>query len=201
MILLLLAVIVSATAYPDYYALWMDVYNRNTTTKFKIFTKIGECTRAVYQSGDNRVLFADGVWKIGTLKNDLDCNTLSSVVEEEYRTRYTTKKRPEDRQWFEMKKNVYTRVSIFFEDLYEHGQKRGLKLVGGTMVDDKSKEDCFEEDWGRKYPDKDIVVAFHDSNCFYDFVDQAQLDYDYSYASSATLLVHPAGKNILYIYK
>ena len=68
-------------------------------------------------------------------------------------------------------------------------------------VGNKTKEDCFTGDWGKKYPDKDIVVAFQDSNCFYDFVDQAQLDYDYSYIRTATLFVHPAGKNILYIYK
>ena len=42
------------------------------------------------------------------------------------------------------------------------------------------------------YPDKDIVVAFQDSNCFYDFVDQAELEYDYT--RKATIVVHPSGK-------
>ena len=188
MILLLLALIVSATALPDYYAV------RIMIEKYKIFTKINECAGAVYQSGHNRVLFQDGVWKIGTLTNDFDCNTLSSVVNEEYRTKFIAQ-RPEHRQWYKMND---LGAWIAFEYLYKRSQKtlRGFKLMGGTMVDDKSKEDCFKEDWGKKYPNKDIVVAFQDSKCYYDFVDRAQLDYDYSYHGSATLSVHPAGKNI-----
>ena len=194
MILILLTLIVPASAYPDYYAVKTDRYNTNT--KYKIFTKISECARAVYyQSEDSRVLFQDGVWKIGTLTNDFDCNILSSVVNEEYRTKFIAQ-RPEHRQWYEMNDwNAW----IDFEYLYKRAPKtlRGFKLVGGTMVDDKSKEDCFKEDWGEKYPNKDIVVAFQDSKCYYDFVDRAQFDYDYySYHGSATLSVHPAGKYI-----
>merc|ERR1712062_712994 len=101
MILLLLSLIVSATAFPDFYAVWMDAYNTNTNTNFKLFTKINECNGSVYQSSDNRVLFEDGVWRIKTLKNDLDCDTLYSVGEEEYRTKYTAQ-RPEYLFWYKM---------------------------------------------------------------------------------------------------
>ena len=197
MILVLLASIVSANAYPDYYAVRMEA------ERFKIFTKISECEGAVYQSGENRFLFQDGVWRIKTLKNDLDCNTLSSVVEEEYRTKYTAQ-RPEYLYWYKMTKIHYyfdySRIWIDFEDLYKRVKYTGLKLVGGTKVEYKSKEDCLREDWGQKFPDKDVVVAFQDSNCFYDFVDQAQLHtFSKLQHSNSTLLVHPAGKNILYI--
>ena len=191
MILLLLALIVSATADPDYYA----VEIAGEWRKIKIFTKISECTGAVYyQSGDKRVMFKDGVWKIGTLTNDFDCNILSSVVNEEYRTKFIAQ-RPEHRQWYKMND---LGAWIAFEYLYKRVQKplKGFKLVGGTMVDDKSKEDCFKEDWGEKYPNKDIVVAFQDSKCYYDFVDRAQLEYSIRHRS-ATVFVHPAGKNIL----
>ena len=61
MIFILLALIVSATSDPDYHAGQID------GSTFQIFTKIRECTGAVYKSGDSRVLFQDGVWKIGTL--------------------------------------------------------------------------------------------------------------------------------------
>ena len=67
MILVLLASIMSATADPDYFAVKIK------SGRFKIFSKISECTGAVYQSGDNKVLFRDGVWKVGTLKNGLHC--------------------------------------------------------------------------------------------------------------------------------
>ena len=93
------------------------------------------------------------------------------------------------------------RSSISFQELYKREKKTGVKLVGGTMLLDKSEEDCFTEDWGEKYPDKDIVVTFQDSNCFYDFVDRAQLDISISFYRSDTVFVHPAGKNILHTYK
>ena len=115
MILILLALLVSATALPDYYAVRIFKEERYS----KIFTKISECTGVVYQSseffrGHNRVLFQDGVWKIGTLKNDIDCDTLSSVVEEEFRTK-SPAERPELKPWYRMND---VRTSIFFEDLY-----------------------------------------------------------------------------------
>ena len=108
MILILLVLLVSVTALPDYYAVRIE------EEKYKIFTKINECTGAVYQSGHNRVQYQDGVWKIGTLKNDLDCNGLSSVVEEEFRTK-SLAQRPELKPWYKMND---VRTSIFFEDLY-----------------------------------------------------------------------------------
>ena len=186
MILILLALLVSVTALPDYYAVRL-----RGEKYYKIFTKISECEGAVYQSGDKRVLFEDEVWKIGTLTDDLDCNTLPSVVEEEYRTKYKAQ-RPEIRYWYDMNDDP---IWTAFEHLYKHEKKTGVKLVGGTKVEDKSEEDCLSEVWGEKFPDKDIVVAFQDSNCFYDFVDQAQLDYRHRYFKE-TLFVHPAGRNI-----
>ena len=66
-LILLVALIKQATADPDYFAV------KIRAGRYKIFTKLSHCTEAVYQSGDNRVLFQDEVWKIGTLKNDLDC--------------------------------------------------------------------------------------------------------------------------------
>ena len=187
MILILLALLVSVTALPDYYAVGFG-------ENYKIFTKISECTGAVYQSGHNRVLFQDGVWKIGTLRTDLDCNTLSSVVAEEFRTK-SPAERPELTLWYDMRGGDQ-KTWIFFKHLNKRGKKTGVKLVGGTMLLDKSEEDCFTEDWGTRFPDKDIVVAFQDSNCFYDFVDRAQLAFS-SRFRSATVFVHPAGKNIL----
>ena len=37
------------------------------------------------------------------------------------------------------------------------------------------------------------MVAFQDSKCFYDLVDQAELEYDAT--GKATIVVHPSGKN------
>ena len=85
-LILLVALIKQATADPDYFAV------KIRAGRYKIFTKLSHCTEAVYQSGDNRVLFqdeGDRVWKIGALKNDLDCNTLPSVVEVKYWTKGT----------------------------------------------------------------------------------------------------------------
>ena len=186
MIFIALALLVSVTARPDYYAVKIK------KEKYKIFTKISECKGPVYQSGDRRVLFEDEVWKIGTLTNDLDCNTLSSVVDEEYYRTKSRGERPELEDWYDMNDD---HIWITFEHLYKRKKKTLVKLVGGTKLDDKSEEDCLSEVWGEKFPDKDIVVAFQDSNCFYDFVDQAQLDYSNFY-QSATLFVHPAGRNI-----
>ena len=186
MILILLALLVSVTALPDYYAIHIQ-----GEKFFKIFTKISECTGVVYRSGHNRVLFQDGVWKIGTLKNDLDCNRLSSVVEEEFRTK-SPRERPELIYWYDMNDD---QILLWIEHLNKREKKTYVKLVGGTMLDDKSEEDCFTEDWGTRFPDKDIVVAFQDSNCFYDFVDRAQLTFSSRYRS-ATVFGHLAGKNI-----
>ena len=88
MVIILLSLIMSAKADPDYYA----VHIEGDGGRYKIFTKLSECREAVYQSGDNRVLYQDGVWKIGTLENDqiVDCKTLPSIVEEEYRMRKGT---------------------------------------------------------------------------------------------------------------
>ena len=177
MIPILLALIVSATADPDYYAVRIG-----SDGTYKIFTKIRECRGAVYQSGDNRVLFQDEVWKIGTLENELDCNTLSSVVKEEYRTK--EKQIPRDNWWIDIK--------IFIKGFNRRVEAPGLKLVGGTNVEDKSKEDCFRKDWGDFSRDKDIVVAFQNSNCFYDFVDEAELEEE---IWTGTIFVYPAGKN------
>merc|ERR1712062_538039 len=65
-----------------------------------------------------------------------------------------------------------------------------IKLVGGTRRHSGSKEDCLREDWVKKYYDRDIVVSFQYSYCYYDFVDQAELRYGYG----AIILIHPAGK-------
>ena len=105
MIHILLALLVSVTARPDYYAI------RIKMEKYKIFTKISECGGVVYQSGDKRVLFKDGVWKIGTLKSEPDCKTLSSVVEEEYLT-ISRKERPELEDWYDMNDDL---IWITFE--------------------------------------------------------------------------------------
>ena len=142
---------------------------------------MSQCSEPVYQSGDNRVLFQDEVWKIGTLKNDLDCNTLPSIVQEEYRTK--EKQIPRDNWWIDIK--------IFIKGFNRRVEAPGLKLVGGTNVDAKSKTDCFKKDWVDFSHDKDIVVAFQNSNCLYDFVDEAELEVE---TWRTTLFVHPAGK-------
>ena len=49
------------------------------------------------------------------------------------------------------------------------------------------------EHWGARFPDKDIVVAFQDSNCVYDFADQAELEY----YNGTTIFLHPTGKNFI----
>ena len=104
----------------------------------------------MYKSGDNRVLFQDGVWKIGTLNNDLDCNTLSSVVEEDYRAKHEIQ-RPEDKNWWKIIKYYqsgqlkleYWPVSISLEDLYNRVETRGLRLVLGTRNSHSwSKDEC-----------------------------------------------------------
>ena len=204
MILILLALIVPTTADPEYYAV------KIISGRYKIFSKIRECTGrtgSVYQSGDNRVLFQDDVWKIGTLGNDLDCNTLSSDVEEEYRTKYKTLK-PSDKPWFRMMRSPntgqykYFPIKIYFRKFFERVEVTSeFNLVGGIKVDAELKEDCLRKEWGKKYPNKDIVVAYQDSNCWYEFVDQAELEYDwdveYDYDNHITLLFHPAGNTDL----
>ena len=195
MILILFALIVSATADPDYYAVQIE-------SGYKIFTKLSKCRGAVYQSGDNRVLFQDDVWKIGKLKNELDCNNLSSIVEEEYRNKGI--QMPKTKYWIDIDGNNVLR-RILIEGFNKRVEVTGLNLVGGTKVDAKNEENCLKKNWGKQYPDKDIVVAFQNSKCFYDFVDQAKLsdnyddyydyyDYDY-YDYGAIIFVHPAGKN------
>ena len=67
--------------------------------------------------------------------------------------------------------------------------------MGGTEENAESQKDCFGKDWGKKYPDKNVVVAFQDSDCFYDFVDQAQLKPGYY---RGTIFVHPSGKMKLF---
>ena len=187
MILMLLALILAATADPDYYA----VHIQGDGGRYKMFTKISKCREAVYQSGDNRVLFKDGVWKIGTLKNYLvvDCKTLPSIVEEEYRMSKRTQ-RPKSDYWIDMDGNTVL-YRILIEGFNKSVEITDKKLVAGTKVDAESKEVCLMKDWGKKYPDKHIVVAFQDSNCFYDFVDQAEL----VDVPGAIIFVHPAGKN------
>ena len=187
--LILLALIVSITAYPDYYAVQIE------NGYYKIFTKRSECRGAVYQSGV-RVLFHDRVGKIGTLKNYLDCNSLNSVVEEEYWTNKV--KLPRDNtwtQWIDIQKTykygynveIWIRMKGFKKSI----EVTNLNLVGGIKADAKTMEDCLRMSWMREYRDKHIVVGFKNSNCFYAFVDQAELAYDYG----AIIFVHPPGKN------
>ena len=207
MILILLAFIVPATADPDYIAVEIE---SGDEYYYKMFTKISKCGAAVYyQSGDNRVLFQDEeAWKIGTLTNELDCNTVSSVIEEEYRNE-EIQRMPKDDDWIYMKKTDNSDDDI---DSGESGDDiersikikgfnksvevtvTGLKLEDGTKVEAKSKEDCLKKDWGDFSPDKDIVVAFQDFSCFYNFVDEAELKVE---TWRSTIFVHPAGKNEL----
>ena len=196
MILILLALIVPSSADPsDYFIFKIEFKYEN----YKIFTKISKCKGEVYyQSEDSRVLFQDEVWKIGTLENELDCNKLSSDVEEEYRT--TEKQIPKDHWWIDIKKTNshsnnnthFYRERIWIEGFLKRVETKGLKLVGGTNVDAKSKEDCFKKDWVDFSPDKDIVVAFQDFRCFYNFVDEAELEVE---TWRTAIFVHPAGKN------
>ena len=190
MILILLSLMMSssAMAYPDYFAVQIEKRG------YKIFTKKSKCTGAVYQSGDSRVLFQDQVWKIGRLKNELDCNTLSADVEEMYR-QYSIQS-PEEGVWLKMTesdKNHWMLIEI--KGFNKSVEVTGFKLMGGTKADDKSKEDCLRKDWGRKHPNKHIVVAFQDSNCVYDLVDQAELEY----YNGTTIFLHPTGKNLIKI--
>ena len=186
MIPILLALIVSVTADPDYYAVRIGSHGT-----YKIFTKIRECRGAVYQSGDNRILFQDEVWKIGMLKNDIkNCRKLSSVVDETFRTKEI--QMPIDELWIDTKKseqnwifNNFVLVSI--QSFDKCVEKKKMKLVGAKKLDADSKEDCLRKDWGKK--DKDIVMAFQDSNCYHSFVDEAELEYD----SEATIFVHHSG--------
>ena len=194
MIIILLSLIMSAKADPDYYA----VHIEGDGGRYKIFTKISKCGGAVYQSGDNRVLFQDGVWKIGILKNYLDCKTLSSDVEEEYRAEGTQIPNTWS-YWIDIEKTEKygedEKTGIWIKGFDNRVEVRGFKLVHGTGTkeDATSKEDCLMKDWGKEYPHKHIVVAFKHSACFYDFVDQAELEYDVW----GTMFVHPAGKNVL----
>ena len=187
MILILLASILAAAADPDYYA----VHIQGDGGRYKMFTKISKCKEAVYHSGDNRVLFQDRVWKIGTLKNDqiVDCKTLPSIVEEEYRMNKRTQ-RPKSDIWIDIDGDTVLK-RILIDGFNKSVEVTDKQLVAGTKVDAESKEVCLRKDWGKKYPDKHIVVAFQDSNCFYDFVDQAELVDVYG----AIIFVHPAGKN------
>ena len=190
MILILFALIVPVTADSDYYAVKME------RERYKIFTKFSKCNGAVYQSGDNRVLFQDEVWKIGTLKNDLtDCNALSSVVEDEFRSR--SAEMQEKKTLWDMtnadQNGNYNRIWIWIKGFNKGVEVTGLQLVGGTKVEAKSKDDCLRTNWGKQYhPDKHIVVAFKYQNCFYDLVDEAELVEKFN---NAKLFVHPAGKN------
>ena len=190
MILILLALIVPSSAGSDYFAVKIE----NEYENYKIFTKISECKGAVYyQSEDKRVLFQDEVWKVGTLKNELDCNTVSSVVEEEYRIEEAQKMLTND-YWIDVKKAelnisappIWIEIKFFNKSV----EVKGLNLVGGTNVEAKKKKDCLRKNWGKKYPEKDIVVAFSDSHCFYDFVYKAELEYNYR----ATIFLHTAGE-------
>ena len=199
MIIVLLGMIMSATADPDYYAVVLP------GEKLKIFTKISECTRAVYyHSAENRVLFQDGVLKIGTLKRNLDCQTLSSLVEVEYQNR--TKEKKEElsipnywEEWIDIKEtNKYgydITVWIWIKGFNKSVEVTGLKLEGGTKdSSSRNKEDCLRKDRGKEYPGEDVVVAFHHvgrRGCFYDSVDQAELEDD----DKSIILVHPAGKD------
>ena len=200
MILILLALIVPSSAGSDYFAVKIESEYEN----YKIFTKISECKGAVYyQSEDKRVLFQDEVWKIGTLKNDLDCNTLSSVVKEDYRTK--EKQIPRDGWWIDIKyteshgnNTHYFQQQIFIKGFNKRVESPGLKLVNGTNVDAKSREVCLRKAfWVNFSPDKDIVLAFQQSNCFYDFVDEAELEEE---TLRATIFVYPAGKNEIRFY-
>ena len=188
MILVLLASIMSATADPDYFAVKIK------SGRFKIFSKISECTGAVYQSGDNKVLFRDGVWKIGTLKNGLlDCKKLSSVVAEEFQTKET--QIPKNELWIDIKKSeqnwIFNNlIEISIEGIDNSVEKEKMKLVGGKKIEAESQEDCLKEDLKKKYPNKDIVVAYKDSNCSYSFVDEAELEYD----AEAIMFVYHSGK-------
>ena len=191
--------IVSATADPDYYAVEITGEGR----KSKIFTKISECTGAVYyHSAENRVLFQDGVLKIGTLKSDFDCKTLSSVVEEEYQNRTKGKESPNTdnwEEWIDIKEtNKYgydTTVWIWIKGFNKSVEVTGMKLKGGTKDwSSWNKEDCLTKDRGEDYPGKDIVVAFHHGGgCSYDSVDQAKLKEEDD--DKTIILVHPAGKD------
>ena len=79
MILILLSLTVPVTAASDYFAVKIESEYRY----YKIFTKMSECKGAVYyQSEDKRVLFKNEVWKIGTLENELDCNSLKKIIYE-----------------------------------------------------------------------------------------------------------------------
>ena len=121
---------------------------------------------------------------------------MSSVVEQEYWTKEI--QTAINGVWIkELKKDKndqhrYTVISITIKAIHKSVEVQNeLKLSNGIMEKSVTKEDCFGKDWGTRYPDKDIVVAFQDSNCFYNFVDQAKLEYD----TWATIFVHPSGKN------
>ena len=189
MILILLASILSATAHPDYYAVRMKSENKN----YKIFTKIRQCSLAVYQR-ENRVLFhQDLYWRIGRLKNNerLDCKNISSVLVELYRTKGG--QIPKDNLWIDMKNGTNNSITIpiWIEGLNTDVPVPGFKLVGVTKKDAESQEDCFGKDWGEEYPDKDIVVAFLNTKCSFVNVEEAKLKQN----QSAVIFIHPSGKN------
>ena len=198
MIIIFLALIVSATADPDFYAVKIEKEWR----KFKVFTKISECIGVVYyQSAEKRVLFLDGVWKIGKLMKNLDCKTLSSVVEEEYRTvGLEIPEANQDEPWIDIKETDKsghdTESWIWIEGFNKSVEVTGMKLVGGNEdSSSRNKEDCLRKDRGKEYPGKNILVAFQDltvsTQCFYDSVDQAELQ-----NGDETIMVHPAGKKL-----
>ena len=129
---------------------------------------------------------------------------------------------PKTKYWIDIDGNIFDididgLRRILIEGFNKRVEVTGLNLVGGTKVDATSKEDCLRKNWGKKYTDKDIVVAFQNSKCFYDVVDRAELSddydrdydyyYDYDYVPNyydyeAIIFVHPAGKNkIIIIFK
>lgn len=186
MVLLLFALIMAATADPDYYAVKIK------KGKFKIFTHKNECERSWYQNGGDKILFFEGVWKIAKVKNGLkDCETKSSVVEKIYQTKNS--KMPEGDTWHSWTdKRDKKNIDIWVKSFNKSDEITDLKLVTGTKEEAETKEDCFGKEWGEK-SDKDIVVAFQNSKCFYDFVDQARLENDSTI--NATIVVYPSGKN------
>ena len=75
---------------------------------------------------------------------------------------------------------------------FMEGEMKGSNRV--TKVLELNNEYVTELLYTNNYPDKHIVVSYQHStsNCYYAFVDEAELEYDNQ--RSETLFFHPAGK-------
>ena len=174
--------------YPDYYAVLTG-----SDYRYKVFTRRKNCTKTVYESGDNRVLLKVGQkWIIGSLDNDdeLECENKASTIDDKH-YEYTGAIPANGHNWINIKESTghnEIKAYVGIKSLNKCEEIEGLKLDSTTFY--FHLEDCENKDfWATTYPGQTVFVSINtkDSQCSFDL---KATDVELVEEISAKLLIH-----------